>query len=175
MGLPFFFLWVGLGFFFQVVFGAERGLSTVHFPLGQLTVAFSCKHFPFSFYSWGGGGGCRVVNAKSSQVPDVFPKEFPIACHFYPICFGKCCRPSTRVGGSKGRNSKFQNRTLYFLHRFVCFVLFFFWEWWANQIGSLQKENWIWDTPHVFNANHNRCSKKAPPVHGCHIHGDQFS
>ncbi len=25
------------------------------------------------------------VNAKSSQVPDVFIKEFPIAIHFYPI------------------------------------------------------------------------------------------
>jgi hypothetical protein len=26
-----------------------------------------------------------------SQVPNMFSKEFPIAPHFYPICFGKCC------------------------------------------------------------------------------------
>jgi hypothetical protein len=117
-GSPFFFLWVGLGFFFQVVFGAERGLS-----IGQLTVTFSCKLFPFSFCL---GGGGRVVNAKSSQVqvPDMFLKVFPIAPHFYPICFGKCCCPFTCVGGSKGRNSIFENGTLYFLHRFVFFFKF---------------------------------------------------
>ncbi len=44
------FLWVGSGggyggFFkkkFQVVFGVESGLHTVHFPLGQWAVKFSC-------------------------------------------------------------------------------------------------------------------------------------
>jgi hypothetical protein len=29
------------------------------------------------------------VKAKSAQVPDMFPKEFPIAPHIYPICFDK--------------------------------------------------------------------------------------
>jgi hypothetical protein len=43
--------------------------------------------------------------AKSSQVPDMFPKEFSIAPHFHPICFGKCCPPFIYIAGAKGRNS----------------------------------------------------------------------
>jgi hypothetical protein len=39
------------------------------------------------------------------QVPNVFPKTFPIAPDFYCICFGKCCPPSNCIGGPKGRNS----------------------------------------------------------------------
>jgi hypothetical protein len=77
------------------------------------------------------------------------------------ICFGKCRPPFTCVGGSKGRNSTLQNGTLYFLHR--CIFFFFLGEWWANQIGSMQKENWTWEAPHLINANHNRC-KNVPPV-----------
>jgi hypothetical protein len=38
------------------------------------------------------------VKVKSYQVPDMFPKEFPITPHFYPICFGKCCPPFTYIG-----------------------------------------------------------------------------
>jgi hypothetical protein len=41
------------------------------------------------FFELGGRGS--GVKAKSSQVPKMFPKEFPIAPHFYPICFDKCC------------------------------------------------------------------------------------
>jgi hypothetical protein len=52
---------------------------------------------------------------KSSQVLDMFPKEFPIAPHFHLVCFGKCCRPFTFIGGPKGgRNSILQNKTFYF-------------------------------------------------------------
>jgi hypothetical protein len=58
------------------------------------------------------GGG---VKAKSSQVPDMFLKEFPIAFfHFHPICLGKCCSPFTHIGVLKGRISILQNRTFYF-------------------------------------------------------------
>ncbi len=35
-------------------------------------------------------------------------KEFPIAPHFYPICFSKCCPPFTYIHGPKGRNSAVQ-------------------------------------------------------------------
>jgi hypothetical protein len=54
------------------------------------------------------------VEAKSSPVPDRFPKEFPIAPHFYLIGFGKFCPPFIYIGGPKGRNSILQHRTLYF-------------------------------------------------------------
>jgi len=64
--------------------------------------------FPF----WGGRGG--VVKAKSSQVLDMFLKEFLIAPRFYPICFSKCCPPFTDIGGPKGKNSVLQNVTFYF-------------------------------------------------------------
>jgi hypothetical protein len=32
----------------------------------------------------------------------MFLKEFPIAPHFYPICFCKYCSPFTYIGGHKG-------------------------------------------------------------------------
>jgi len=59
------------------------------------------------------------VKAKSSQVPNMFSKKFPIAPHFYPICSCKCCPP---LGQRK--------RTLYFELLFwgvslVSFFLFF--------------------------------------------------
>jgi len=45
----------------------------------------------------------------------MFPKEFPIAPHFHPVCFGKCHPPFNFIGGPKGgRNSILQNRTFYF-------------------------------------------------------------
>jgi hypothetical protein len=34
---------------------------------------------------WVGGEEEEGVKAKSSQVPNMFSKEFPIAPHFYPI------------------------------------------------------------------------------------------
>ncbi len=55
-----------------------------------------------------------MVKIKSSQVPDMFLKEFPIAPGFYPKCFGECCPPFTYIGGPKGRNSILQNRNFYF-------------------------------------------------------------
>jgi hypothetical protein len=47
------------------------------------------------------------------QVLNVFPNMFSIARHFYPLCFGKCCRPFTYIGGPKGRNSTLHNRRFY--------------------------------------------------------------
>ncbi len=54
----------GRGFFFQVVFGEECGLPTVHFPLGQWTF-----HGSFLLKKIGGRG--EGVRAKSSRVPDI--------------------------------------------------------------------------------------------------------
>jgi hypothetical protein len=53
------------------------------------------------------------VKSKSSQVLDMFPKEFPIAPQFSPICFGKCCTPFNYIVRPKGRNFVSQNRTLH--------------------------------------------------------------
>ncbi len=91
--------------FFKVClnFGVESGLSTVHFPLGRFTVAF-----PFF-----GFGGWVVVKPRSSQVSDLFPKQFPIAPYLYPICFGKCCPSLIYIAGPKGRNSTLHNKTFY--------------------------------------------------------------
>ncbi len=77
-------------------------------PSVDWPLSLSIHAFLF-FIFWGSG-----VKAKSSQVPDMFPKEFPIAPHFYPKCFDKCCPPFTYIGGPKGGNSVLQNRTFYF-------------------------------------------------------------
>ncbi len=63
------------------------------------------------------------------------PRHFSIAPHFYPICFGKCCPPFTYVGGLNIGTSivQIQPSILGSLHCFICF------EWWANEIGSLQE------------------------------------
>jgi hypothetical protein len=68
---------------------------------------------------------CKEFKAKSSQVPDMFLKEFPIALHLYPICFGKCCTPFTHIGGPRGRKSILQNiypSILGSLHSFFFFL-----------------------------------------------------
>jgi hypothetical protein len=57
-------------------------------------------HASFSFPPFSGG----EEEQKVPQVLDMFPKEFPVTTHFYPICFGKCCPPFTFIGGPKGRN-----------------------------------------------------------------------
>ncbi len=79
-GLPFFFLWVGgKGFFFSklcLVWRVNCSLFTFH--LDQSTFHASVY---ILFLRVGGG-----VNAKSSQVPDVFVKEFPIEI-FLPVFF----------------------------------------------------------------------------------------
>jgi len=55
-----FSLWVGRGtaFFFQVVFGVESVLFTVHVPLGLGPIDFRCNlcFLKFSFEGGGGGG-----------------------------------------------------------------------------------------------------------------------
>ncbi len=42
---------------------------------------------------------CKVLN--------VFPKMFPMACHFYPICSAQSCTPLTYIyiGGPKGEKA----------------------------------------------------------------------
>jgi len=65
------------------------------------------------FFLVSGEGEGEEIKAKSSQVLDMYPKEFPIAPHFYPISFGKCCSLFTNIGGPRGRNSMIQNRTFY--------------------------------------------------------------
>ncbi len=101
-------------------------------PLGQWTLHLEQAFFLFLFFGGGEGWG---VKAKNFQVSDMFPKEFPIAPLFYLICFGKCCPPFTYIGGPKRRNSIFQNWTFYFGEP----PQFHYFEWWVNQIGSLQK------------------------------------
>jgi len=56
------------------------------------------------WWGGGGGGGWGIVKAKTFQVLNMFPKEFPISPHAYPICFSKCCFPFTYIGGPKGKN-----------------------------------------------------------------------
>jgi hypothetical protein len=62
------------------------------FILEVPTTNYPCKAL-LIFLFWVGG----EVEAKSSQVPDMFPKEFSIAPYFYPICFGKCYPPCTYI------------------------------------------------------------------------------
>jgi hypothetical protein len=60
-GVSLFILWVrggGLGFFFQVFFYVDNGLSTIHFPLGQSTL-----HASF-FYKNIGGKGHKGFQSK---------------------------------------------------------------------------------------------------------------
>jgi len=53
--------------------------------LSTWTEDFPCK---ILFLGEGAAGGVKAI---SFQVSDMFPKMFPLAPHFYPICFGKCC------------------------------------------------------------------------------------
>jgi hypothetical protein len=116
-------LWVqGRGFFFQVVVELWCGEWTVHLDGWQLA---------FHFFVWGVG----AVKPKSSQVSDLFPKEFPIAPYFYPICFGKCCPPFIYIPGPKGRNSIIRNRTFY------CFL--------ASMVSFAFNITSLWDSKHL--------------------------
>ncbi len=92
-----------------------------------------CSHYVpnmFPLRSHGFSSGSHFVH----QVPNVFPNMFSIAPHFYPLCFGNRCPLFTYVGGRKERNALLQNRNFYFLESLHCLF-----EWWANQIGLLQK------------------------------------
>jgi len=62
----------------------DSPLFTVHLDSEQSTFHAS---FFFGFLVGGRAGGGWAVKAKTSQVPDMFPKEFSIAPHFYHICF----------------------------------------------------------------------------------------
>ncbi len=68
----------------------------------------------FFFLFWGEGGVAR--GAWKQRVPKFLtcsPKKFPIAPHFYPICFGKYCPPFTYIGGPKWRISILWNKAYY--------------------------------------------------------------
>jgi hypothetical protein len=62
----------------------------------------------------GGVGGERGSKQRVPKFLHMFAKEFPIARHFYPTCFGKCYPPCVYVGAPNKRNSILQNRTFYF-------------------------------------------------------------
>ncbi len=97
-------------FFLVIVFGVESGLSTYSFSTWIVDNGLSMQVFFFPSISFKGG-----IKANScSQVFDVFPLRIPITFHFYPICFGKCCFPFIYIGGPKGRNFIYQNKTFYF-------------------------------------------------------------
>jgi hypothetical protein len=138
-GFPFFLCggeggWGGAGQFFlsSCVWCEER---TVHCSLSR-------QDF---FLFWGGGAG--FVKAKSSQVTDMFPKEFQIAPHFYPICFGKCCPPSTNIGGQKAWNGYFKREPsiLGSLHSFIFFSDR------PIKLAYAKEKNWTWEAPHLMN------------------------
>jgi hypothetical protein len=81
----------------------------------------------FKQWFWGGGvyfSLCLMCShyilikfpVSSQKVPNfnIFPKTFPIAPQFYPICFGKYCPPGTYIGEANGRNPLFSNGTFHF-------------------------------------------------------------
>ncbi len=69
---------------------------------------------------------------------------FSIVPHFYPICFGSF---------HLYRWAKWEE--LYTSKLDLLFwgasIVSFFFEWCANQIGSLPKTNWTWEAPHLIN------------------------
>jgi hypothetical protein len=80
-------------------------------------------------FKFGGEGGKDFFSffPSSQCVPTMFisnfqwvPNMFPKFPHFYPICFAKCCPPFTYIGGPKGENVLFQNRTFYFGEPIQC-------------------------------------------------------
>jgi hypothetical protein len=73
-------------------------------------------------------------------------KTGSIAPHFYPICFGNVVLLSPIYLGQRGGTLYFKIGTSSLV---ACIVSFPF-EWWANQIGWLQKKtNWTWEAPHL--------------------------
>jgi hypothetical protein len=79
----------------------------------------------------------------------MFPKEFLIAPHFYPIFQSKCCLPFTYIGEPKGSIFKLENKTFFFgeLPEFHFFLL-------------MGRSNWLipkkktWETPRLINVKH---------------------
>jgi hypothetical protein len=110
--------------FFLLSLGGAGGGFFFHFSLVPM-----CSNYVTAKFSMG--------SQYVPQAPNLFPNIFSIAPPFYPTCFGKWCPPFTYIGGTKGRNSILQNRTIYFGES----PWFHYFEWWTNQIGSLQKNN----------------------------------
>ncbi len=93
-GLPFFFpLWVG------GLVGTARGFVSKLCLVWRVDCSLSTwtEDFPCKILFFGGGGAAGGVKAISFQVSDMFPKMFPLAPHFYPVCFGKCCPSFTYI------------------------------------------------------------------------------
>ncbi len=71
----------------------------------------------------GGPGG--FSKQKVPKFLTCSPKKIPIAHHFYPICFGKCCPLFIYIDGPKGRNFILQNKTFLTWGAFIvsCFLV----------------------------------------------------
>jgi hypothetical protein len=76
-------------------------LFTFHLDSGRLT--FHVNFFSFCLFVCG-----RGIKAKSYQVPDMFPKEFSIAPHFYPICLANVVLLSRTYLGQRGGPAHFK-------------------------------------------------------------------
>jgi hypothetical protein len=77
-----------------------------HFPFVPNVLPL-CSHQNFNEFII---GSVILIHA-----PNMFPNVFPIALHFYPICFGKYCDPLPCIGGPKEKNFKIlQNKIIKF-------------------------------------------------------------
>ncbi len=76
--------------------------------------------------------------------PNMFPNVFPIAPHFYPICFSKYCHPFPCIDGPKENFKIFQNRIIKFWGVFV--VLENFGDG-PIKLASCPKKEKTWDAP----------------------------
>jgi hypothetical protein len=93
----------------------QKSLNLVK-GLGKYRKVFDDKYV-FSdgqFYPIMGKTIVRCFEVESSQVPDMFLKEFPIAPHIYSISFGIMLSSFHLYRWAKGRNSILQNKTFYF-------------------------------------------------------------
>jgi hypothetical protein len=71
---------------------------------------------------------------------------FSIAPHFYPTCFGNVVLLSPIYLGQRGGTLYFKIGT----SSLVASIVSFPFEWWANQIGWLQKNtDWTWEAPRL--------------------------
>jgi hypothetical protein len=95
------------GFSFQGVIGEQSGQSTVQCPNWTANSRLSMQAFLFLFFCGRARRG-GAVRAKTSQVSDMFPKEFSVAPHFCHICFGKCCSPFTFISVNLVHNAPFK-------------------------------------------------------------------
>ncbi len=81
---------------FHVVFGVESGLSTVHYSLGQLSFHESF-YFLLIFLGEGGVGVWAVKEANSSQVSDMFHKEFQLLLLRCCFCYLQICQQTSWI------------------------------------------------------------------------------